>query len=144
MQFSALALLVTLASPSGWSPSCVTDVSEFDFLRTSPTNFAFGSRNDVSAAYQKLIEVIGDPAHFEKPTLFYVTKDFSHFTKSECSGDKCRGMDILIGEQQCAADPGSNKTACTPIAAVYQSRVYCLLEPSLEDFDAENRFRPFQ
>jgi hypothetical protein len=76
--------------------------------------------------------------------VFYVTRDFSHFTQSECSGDKCRGMDILIGMQQCAADPGSNGTVCTPIAAVYQSRVYCLLEPSLEEFDFDNPFRPFE
>jgi hypothetical protein len=144
MNLAALALLTTLVSSAGWSPSCITDRSEFDFYSTSPTSFAFGAREDVSKAYKNLVEEIGDPANYEKPTVFYVTRDFSHITQAECPADKCRGRDILIGEQRCATDPGSNGTACIPIAAVYQSRAYCLLEPSLEEFHADNPFRPFE
>ncbi|MEO9339909.1 hypothetical protein ABFT80_21000 [Mesorhizobium sp. SB112] len=144
MNPAAVALLTTLVSSAGWTPSCITDRSEFDFYSTSPTNYAFGAREDVSKAYKTLVEEIGDPANYEKPTVFYVTRDFSHFTQAECAGDKCRGRDIVFGAQQCAVDLGSNGTACTPIAAVYQSRAYCLLEPSLEEFHADNPFHPFE
>lgn len=144
MQFSALALLMSLVSSAGWSAGCVSDMSEFDFNDMSPQKFHFGTREEVSGAYELLIEAVGDPKWYDRPTLFYVTGGFTQFTKAECAGDKCRGMDILTGLQQCAFGAQSGADACHPIAAVYQSRMYCLLEPSLEEFDYDNPFVPFQ
>lgn len=143
MPLTTLALATALASSSGWAPSCVTDRSEFDFMSTSPTTFSSGSRKDVSEAYRKLVEEIGDPANYEKPTLFFVSRDFTHFTQKECAADQCRGLEILTGIQQCAAESESGGEACLPIAAVHQSRAYCLLEPSLDEFDADDPFHPF-
>lgn len=144
MQLSAFALLATLASTAGWTPTCVSDISEFDFYSTSPQKFHFGSREQVAGAYRLVIEAIGDPKWYAKPTLFYVTKAYTQFTKAECAGDKCEAMDILTGLQQCSYGAQSEADTCYPIAAVYQSRMYCLLEPSLEEFDASNPFRPFE
>lgn len=140
----ALTFLTTLASANDWTPSCATELSEFDYISTSPQKFHFGSRKNVSSAYEALAKRIGRPENHAKPTLFFVTNDFSRFTHSECAGEKCRGMDVLLGEQKCGLDPESKGARCTPMAAVYKGRMYCLLEPSLEEFEFDNPFRPYE
>jgi hypothetical protein len=141
MQLSTIAIAAVLASSTGWTPNCIAELSDFDFYSTSPQNSYFGARKNVSRAYDLLAEEIGNPERYDKPTVFYVTHDFSRFSSSECPGEKCSGRDIFAGMQQCARATG---LLCHPIAAVYQSQMYCLLQPSLEEFDYYNPFRPYE
>ncbi|MEO9339908.1 hypothetical protein ABFT80_20995 [Mesorhizobium sp. SB112] len=144
MQLSTIALLAILASSSGWAPNCISDKADFDFYETSPQKYAFGTREQVAQAYELLVDAVGNPRWYAKPTLFYVTGAYTQFTRAECEGDTCNAMDFLIGLQQCSAGAMSAADTCYPIVAIYNSKMYCLLEPSHEGTDADQPFRPYE
>jgi hypothetical protein len=144
MQLMTFALFVVLALSSGWTPSCISEEADFDFYATPTQKFAFGTREEVTQAYERLVEVVGNPKWYSKPTLFYVTGADTQLTRAECAGDKCDAMDVVTGLQQCSYGAQSAADVCYPIAAVYNSKLYCLLEPSHEGADADKPFRPYE
>ncbi|MFF2321970.1 hypothetical protein ACFVTJ_13030 [Agrobacterium sp. NPDC058088] len=144
MQFITFISLIVLASSSGWTPSCTSDEAEFDFYAARPQKFAFGTRDEVAQAYERLVDNVGNPEWYSKPTLFYVTGAYTQFTKAECAGDKCDAMDVFNGLQQCSSGAQASADTCYPIAAVYNSKLYCLLEPSREGTNSSEPFHPYE
>ncbi|MGO4447619.1 hypothetical protein AB4Y96_01735 [Phyllobacterium sp. TAF24] len=140
-----IILLITLANlliaPIAQASTCNSQIEKFDFMQTSPQKFYGGTVEEVRSAYKKLTDKIGNPSIYGRTTVFYVASDFSTFSQSYCDTEKCRGLDILEGLQKCSS---SNNKACYPIAVIFKSNLYCLLEPALKYNSGDKPFEPFK
>jgi len=126
---------------SALAQTCIADKQNFDFMQTSPTKFHRGSVKEVNAIYQALLKRIGDPAIYGGTSLFYVTSNAAGFSQAYCKDEKCRGTDILNGLNKCST---LNNTGCYPVAAIYNKKLYCLLEPAVSEYHGDKPFDPFE
>ena len=133
-------VLVTAMSPAR-AQTCIADKQDFDFMQTSPTKFHRGSITEVKSIYKALLKRIGDPTIYGGTSLFYVTSNASGFSQAYCKEDKCRGTDVLNGLNKCSV---LNNIGCYPVAAIYNKKLYCLLEPAMNQYHGYEPFNPFE
>jgi len=143
-KFSARILLtLTLVfshAEISYALSCVTDPEKFDFTDDSAQLFHSGTEDQVRKSYGVLREVVKDPSQYGRTTIFYATNKYENITSSYCQADKCNGMDILKGLQDCSHNGRNASDACFPLAIVYKGNLYCLLQPSLENYTNKKEF----
>lgn len=133
-------VLVTATSPAR-AQTCIADKQDFDFMQTSPTKFHRGSIKQVKSIYKALLKRIGDPTIYGGTSLFYVTSNASGFSQAYCKEDKCRGTDVLNGLNKCSV---LNNIGCYPVAAIYNKKLYSLLEPAISQYHGYEPFNPFE
>ncbi len=137
---SIFSFMLMMLMNSALAQTCIADMTSFDFMQTSPNKSHVGSINEIKSTYKKFIEKIGEPTIYKKTSLFFVTSDFENFSQTHCEGEKCRGTDILKGLNECSLE---NNKRCYPIAAIYKQKLYCLLEPSFNEYHDYKPFNPF-
>ena len=126
----AAGLLLSLTcATQAHAIDCETDPAKFAFSEDPLTPFYFGTQAEVDRAYQTLKEKIGPLDQYDKPTVFY-SKGYNRLAQHTCSGDKCNVPDIGKGFSACSAGGMSAADVCYPLAAVHQSKLYCLLAPA--------------
>src|SRR5690606_24394395 len=140
LMLSAILVLVLAMDPVR-AQTCIADKQDFDFMQTSPTKFHHGRSEDVKSVYQRLLKRIGDPAIYGGTSLFYATSDGSAFSQAYCQQGKCTGTDILNGLNKCSV---MNNVGCYPVAAIYDQKLYCLLEPAVNEYQGDKPFDPFE
>jgi len=136
-----LSVFLMMAMSTARAQTCIADKQDFDFMQTSPTKFHRGSVKDVKAIYQALLKQIGDPAIYGGTSLFYVISGIAGFSQAYCTEAKCKGTDILNGLTKCSAN---NNAGCYPVAAIYNKKLYCLLEPAVNEYHGDKPFDPFE
>jgi hypothetical protein len=138
----AIAVTVLIQSPAR-AASCIIDPKQFDFISSSPQLFYAGSEKQVRSIYDLLQKRLGDLSDQESAKLFYTTGSFSRISTSGCEGEKCSGMDIMLGLQACTAEAANSPEICYPLAAIYKGKLYCLLAPALDNYDEQRPFSEF-
>lgn|SRR5690606_25127401 len=138
---SIILVLFLIVTNVARAESCVSDKNDFDFMATSPTKFHFGKIESVKSAYGNFIDYIGDPGVIGGSSIYYITSDFASFSHAYCEDTKCTGLDILNGLNYCSMY--SNK-GCYPLAAIYNGKLYCLLDPSPKYYHSSGPFNPFE
>ena len=140
-----LSITMTVISLVAISPAhaqtCIIDKQDFDFMETSPVKFHRGSIEQVKSVYQALLKQIGDPAIYGGTSLFYVISGIAGFSQAYCPEGKCTGTDILNGLNKCSVN---NNIGCYPVAAIYNEKLYCLLEPAVNEYHGDKPFDPFE
>lgn len=134
----AVALIVTPAH----AVTCVVEGSEFTFQeRGYGTIFGHGTQANADIAYRLLKRELGNPADYKKPVIFY-TKAAREIVRHECAGEKCTGTEMQLGWKACSEGAKTSDEICLPLAVVYDSKLYCLLQPN-PPFDPNKRFVPY-
>ena len=137
----AALLFVSLLSFTAQAQDCVTDMKSFDYISTSPQEFMSGIPEQVRGAYQKLLELVPDPASIPRTMQYFVEIDrFETITSRACDEELCRGMDTLKGLNQCSIESGRK---CMPLAALKDGKFYCTLKPNYEYQVNRPPFKPF-
>lgn len=142
-QALGLALALCFAFPHVASArECVTEMRDFDYMETSPQEFMQGTPEQVRSGYQAMLDLIGDVASVRHATQFFVDGEtYSKVTARECAGELCRGRDLVEGEIECARETG---VLCTPLAAIKDGTLYCVLKPAFEHTIGQPPFQPFR
>lgn len=135
------SVIFTMTESSALAQTCIADKQDFDFMQTSPTKFHRGSVEEVKSVYQRLLKRIGDSTIYGGTSLFYTTTDGSGISQAYCQQGKCRGTDILNGLNKCSV---LNNIGCYPVAAIYNKKLYCLLEPAVNEYHGDKPFDPFE
>ncbi|QEI06764.1 hypothetical protein FXN63_13680 [Pigmentiphaga aceris] len=145
MKLRAVAMLcASLATPSAFAMSCISDINQFDFIKTSPQQFYYGTEEKVRNIYDKWATEVKDPARFDRTTIFLAKGDLQHLFTAYCKDEKCTGMDFMKGLQNCSANgPPSQDPICRPVAVVYNKKAYCLLAPGLDNYSSQKPYREF-
>lgn len=145
--FSALLSSTLIWVSNVDAASCVLDPHKFDFMDGSAQVFRSGSEEQIKQVYGVLKDVVKDPSKYGASTIFYATNNYHSITSSLCEKNKCSGLDILKGLQNCSANGREKADACYPLAVVYNDKLYCILQPSLDNYTGKkpvSMLNPFE
>lgn len=137
----ALGIVLLFMVPHGaFARECVMEIRDFDYMETSPQEFMRGTPDQVKSAYRAMLDHVGDPDSVRQATQYFVdSEQYATITSRECSGEFCRGRDVLYGEMECAQQTG---VQCLPLAAIKDGTIYCTLKPTYEY--GQPPLRPFE
>tara|TARA_B100000378_G_C18045824_1_gene411950 strand:+ start:1269 stop:1796 length:528 start_codon:yes stop_codon:yes gene_type:complete len=136
-------LSILLLPVSAHALSCETDLSKFDFMETSAFKENRGTRDQVTYAYDVLANNIGELDSYPNTTIFYI-RSLGQIAEFRCPKERCTGTDIsYTGMLDCQRIVDNKQLTCLPLAAVYNGKLYCLLQPSLKPGEPYREYVPF-